>query len=232
MSSPFELNSMTIIFEKKKNNSVPLKSPWRVSPPVPWAASSGTEMVVRLLAPQEQPAAIHSLWSNQSCQTMCKAAMLISFLRTFPVPGGKHHTMFRSIFFNWHKKLKRSLLIAWYILITLASGVHDFAYCKATWVHPHSSQRTNLSCIFWFIFLLPFPPSFLLPFFLSFFHIHLLHKYIKLTMFFPSSSEMKNFLVIKKSLFKKQTLGSSYILKCHFKKSSSIKVDFIFKYMF
>ena len=232
MSSPFEQNSMTIILFEKKNNFVLSKSPWRVSPLMPWAASSGTEMVVGLLAPQEQPAAIHCLWSNQSCQTMCKAAMLISFLRAFSVPGGRHHTMFRSVFFNWHMKLKRSLLIAWYILITLASGVHDFAYCKATWVHPHSSQRTNLSCIFWFIFLLPFPPSFLLPFFPSFFHTHLLHKYAKLTMFFPSSSEMKNFLVIKRSLFKKQTLGSSYILKCHFKKSSSIKLDFIFKHMF
>ena len=163
---------------------------------------------------------------------MCKASMLISFLRAFSVPGGRHHTMFRSVFFNWHVKLKRSLLIAWYILITLASGVHDFAYCKATWVHPHPSQRTNLSCIFGFIFLLPLPPSFLLPFFLSFFSYTPLTQYTKLTMFFPSSSEMKNFLVVKRSLFKKQTLGSSYILKCHFKKSSSIKLYFIFKYMF
>ena len=174
---------------------------------MPWAASSGTEMVVGLLAPQEQPAAIHRLWSNQSCQTMCKAAMLISFLRAFSVPGGRHHTMFRSVFFNWHTKLQRSLLIAWYILITLASGVHDFAYCKATWVHPHPSQRTNLSCIFGSFFFFPSLLPFFLPFFLSFFHTHLLHKYAKLTMFFPSSSEMKNFLVIKRSLFKKADTG-------------------------
>lgn len=119
------------IKQKKHNNFVPSKSPWGVSLPMPWAASSGTEMVAGLLAPLEQAAAIHSLWSNNSCQTMCKAATLIYFGGAFSVPSGRHHTMFRSVFFNWHMKLRGLLLIAWYILITLAPGVHNFAYCKS-----------------------------------------------------------------------------------------------------
>ena len=143
-----------------------MKSLWRVSPPVPWAAPSGTEMLVRLLAPQEQPAAIHSLWSNQSCQTMCKAAMLISFLRAFPVPGGKHHTMFRSIFFNWHTKLKRSLLIAWYILITLAyPPILEFMILHTAKqpgyiLTPHK-EPTSLAFFGSFFFFPPLLPSFL-----------------------------------------------------------------------
>lgn len=114
---------------------------------------------VGLLAPLELAAAIHSLWSSNSCQT--KAAMLISSLCTFSIPNGRPHTMFRNVFFNWLTKFWRLLLIPWYILITLSPGVHNFAYCKSNQADPDSSLRVGLLYIFQFFFLPSFLGSFL-----------------------------------------------------------------------